>query len=144
MNEDVKILDGSFAPVQSRDFLFRGRPLNRYCWHNRAATGYVPPIFAALTEHEWDMIDACFTETDIEFAGPGEVSVPGTSFLAGLIAGSGISAMVQCRHYFGFSTLLLGLCFRAMSKKMALFSIDIDPEATDYTKRLAEFRPAER
>jgi len=60
------------------------------------------------------------------------------SMLWALIGGNGVSRIVQAGHYAGYSTLLLGFLLRAMGKRHALFSIDIDRAVTDYTQQWTE------
>lgn len=47
--------------------------------------------------------------------------------------GSGINRVVQCGHYAGYSTLLLGFMMRKMGFRRSLFSVDIDARVTEYT-----------
>lgn len=119
----------------SRSRFFRERTHNRYWWYRLSGTDYVPPVYAALTDAEWALLDAWFEETERLFPSPGELSIPGISFLNGLIGGSAISAIVQCGHYVGYSTLMLGMLLRHMGKKNALYSIDIDADVTAYTQK---------
>jgi predicted O-methyltransferase YrrM len=91
-----------------------------------------------LSEDEWAIMDDWHTETGEKFENPGEVAVPGISMLLGLIGGNGISRIVQCGHYAGYSTLLIGFMLRHMGKPHGLYSIDIDPEITAYTKSWVE------
>lgn len=119
--------------VSRRSELFRERTHARYWWHWIRDTAYVPPVFAALSEQEWSVLDDWFAETERRFENPGEISVPGISMLSGLVGGNGIGAIVQCGHYVGFSTLMLGFLLRSMGKTRCLFSVDIDPVATEFT-----------
>lgn len=107
---------------------------NRYWWHRLPGSDYTPPVYAGLSNDDWHILENWFNDTEKNFPSPGEVSVPGISFLRGLIGGNSITSMVQCGHYVGYSSLMLGFLFRQMGKKNALFSIDIDPVATDYTQ----------
>jgi len=120
---------------EDRSLKFRSRPNNRYWWYRLQDTSYVPPIFAGLGDDEWQIMDQWFEDTEAKFPSPGEVSIPGISLLAALIGGNGVGAVVQCGHYVGFSTLLLGFLLRRMSKRNALFSIDIDEASTAYTEK---------
>lgn len=119
--------------TETRSLDFRGRPHSRYWWFRARGTDYVPPVFANLTDEEWGIIEAWYEDTEQKFENPGEVGIPGLSLLAGLIAGNGISSIVQCGHYIGFSTLFLAFLTRRMGKRKSIFSIDIDPDVTDYT-----------
>jgi predicted O-methyltransferase YrrM len=117
----------------SRLLSFASRQSNRYWWYRLEDCQYLPPIYAQLTDQEQEILADWFDDTEKQFASPGEISVPAMSFLNGIIGGNGITAVVQCGHYVGYSTLLLGFLFRKMGKKKALFSIDLDPDATAYT-----------
>jgi predicted O-methyltransferase YrrM len=79
-------------------------------------------------------MDDWYQETDA-VGSPGECNIPPISMLQGLIMGNGIRSMVQCGHYMGFSTLLCGFFFRAIGAKQALFSMDIDANATAFTEK---------
>jgi predicted O-methyltransferase YrrM len=116
-----------------RSLKFASRAHNRYWWYRLHDAQYVPLIFRGLTDSEWSLMDEWFTDTEAKFPSPGEISIPGISMLAGLISGNGLSAIVQCGHYVGYSTLLLGFLLRSMGKFNSLFSIDIDPVSTEYT-----------
>jgi predicted O-methyltransferase YrrM len=116
-----------------RSLKFRDSGHDRHWWHRLADTNYVPPIFSALSESEWDLLSAWFDDTETRFSNPGEIGVPGISVILALIGGNGLSAIVQCGHYVGFSTLMIGFLLRSMGKKKALLSIDIDPMSTNYT-----------
>ena len=122
----------------TRSLDFKTRSHNRYWWYRLADSAYTPPVFASLSNQEWLLIDDWFTTTEKKFESPGEISIPGISLLAGLIGGNGICAIVQCGHYVGYSTLLLGFLLRSMGKANALFSIDIDPDATSFTQEWVE------
>lgn len=114
---------------------FDTRQHNRYWWYRIKDNKYTPPIFALLTDVEQELMGDWFSVTEKQFENPGEMSVPAISFLAGLVGGNGISSIVQCGHYAGYSTLLLGFLLRSMGKTKALFSIDIDPEITAFTEQ---------
>ena len=122
------------ATRAARSLGFRNRAHNRYWWFNIPDNAYVPPVFAGLSEAEWEILDAWFADTERRFPSPGEISVPAISMLSALIGGNGLSRVVQAGHYAGYSTLLLGFLLRGMGKRQALFSIDIDAEVTDYAR----------
>jgi predicted O-methyltransferase YrrM len=117
-----------------RSLNYASRKNNRYWWYHLKDTSYVPPVFARLSDDEWALMDDWFTTTDEKFSSPGEMSVPAISLLEGLIGGNGICSVVQCGHYVGYSTLLLGFLLRRMGKTNALFSVDIDPHSTAFTQ----------
>lgn len=113
---------------------FGNRFAERYWWHKISDTNYVPPVYSFLTDSEWKTIENWFEDTDKTW-GPntGECTVPAISILQGLIMGSGITRIAQFGHYIGYSTILMGYMLRRMGAHHGLFSIDIDPVATEYT-----------
>jgi predicted O-methyltransferase YrrM len=56
------------------------------------------------------------------------------ALIQGLVMGSGIRNIVQLGHFIGYSTLLLGFMMRRMNFARSVFSIDISPEASEYTR----------
>jgi predicted O-methyltransferase YrrM len=96
--------------------------------------GYVPPVYAFLTDEEWAALDAWYSETDTRFSHTGECNVPAISLIHGLIMGSAIRRVVQLGHFVGYSTLLLGFMMRHMGRTNAVFSVDISEEASAYTR----------
>lgn len=126
------------ADLRTRNKKFIGRDHNRYWWYNLKDSDYIPPVYRYLAEEEWNILEAWFSDTEKRFSHPGEVGIPGISFLAGLIGGNGISRIVQCGHYVGYSSLLIGFLLRGMEKDHSLFSVDIDPEITKYTNAWLE------
>jgi cephalosporin hydroxylase len=118
-----------------RSLGFRERKHGRYWWHQAPSTGsYVPPIYAVLSEEEWQLVEEWYEETEAE-QHIGEIGVPAMSFIQGLVLGSGIRRVVQLGHYYGYSTMLLGFMLRSVGFGTQLVSIDIDREATRYTQR---------
>ena len=117
--------------MKSRSEGFAGRAGPRYWWFRTVGRHYVPPVFAALTDDEWSVLEAWFAATDAMRPDTGECNVPAISVLHGLVMGSGIGHVVQLGHYLGYSTLLLGFMMRRMSRRRGVFSIDIDAEATE-------------
>jgi len=119
--------------MDSRSVKFKHLSHNRYWWHRVQAANYNPIPYSILDDAEWGVMEAWFTDTEQKFESTGEANVPPLSLLMGLISGNAISRVVQCGHYVGYSTLLLGFLFRKMGKKQALFSIDNDASVTEYT-----------
>jgi predicted O-methyltransferase YrrM len=119
--------------MPTRSLKFRQYTHNRYWWHRAPGTDYIPIPYSFLDDAEWSLMEAWFEETEQKFKSTGEANVPPLSMLIGLISGNSISRVVQCGHYVGYSTLLLGFLFRKMGKKASLFSIDIDASVTEYT-----------
>lgn len=48
--------------------------------------------------------------------------------------GNAINRIVQCGHYIGYSSLILGFHLRKMNKKHAVYYIGIDPEVISYSQ----------
>ena len=119
--------------MNSRSLKFKQLSHNRYWWHRVPSTNYIPIPYGILDDGEWEIMESWFDDTERKFESTGEANIPPLSMLMGIISGSAISRVVQCGHYVGYSTLLLGFLFRKMGKKQALFSIDIDASVTDYT-----------
>jgi predicted O-methyltransferase YrrM len=90
-------------------------------------------LYEFLDEAEWEIMQAWFTDTEAKYESTGEANVPPLSLLFGLISGNGMARIVQCGHFVGYSTLLIGFLLRRMGKKQGLFSIDIDAAVTSYT-----------
>ncbi len=122
------------SEFEPRSMKFRDRNHNRYWWHRVERTGYVPLLYAHLSPVEWALMEAWFTDTEKQFQSTGEANIPPLSLLLGLISGNGISKVVQCGHYVGYSSLILGFLLRHQNAKKCLFSIDIDPMVTEYTQ----------
>jgi predicted O-methyltransferase YrrM len=117
---------------RARSLEFKQRLHNRYWWFQIPNHNYVPPIFALLSDEEWDIITQWYDDTDSR-GSAGEVNIPCLSILSGFIEGNGVSNIVQLGHYEGFSTLLLGFMMRRMGFKHGIFSIDVAPNVTDFT-----------
>ena len=116
-----------------RSLRFNQREHPRYWWFQQPNHDYVPPIFAVLDDEEWDIIAQWYDETDRR-GSPGEINIPGISLISALIGGNGIQNIVQLGHYEGFSTLLLGFTMRRMGLRHSIFSVDIDPQVTEFTR----------
>ncbi len=119
-----------------RSLAFSSRDHGRYWWFKATESEYVPPVFDFLTDAEWDIMAAWYEESETLYApGTGECNIPAVSMLMGLIMGSNMSRIVQCGHFIGFSTLLMGFMLRRMKHKQALYSIDYDADVTAYTQK---------
>lgn len=125
----------SIRRAKSRGEAFASSSHNRHWWHRMKSAKYEPPIYSSLTHAEWSIVEEWFRDTEARFTSTGEAAVPLLSLLSALIAGNGIERIVQCGHYAGYSTLMIGFLLRKMAKSKALFSIDINPEMTEYTKQ---------
>jgi predicted O-methyltransferase YrrM len=105
----------------------------RHWWHRRPHADYVPPIFSILDDEEWDIMASWFADTE-KLKLVGEASEPLMNVFLGFIMGSGLSNIVQCGHYSGYSTLIFGFMLRKMGRKNSLFTVDIDKRVSDYTE----------
>src|SRR5271154_3088669 len=122
--------------VQDRTAGFGKLENNRYWWFSVTGDRYTPALFEWLTDDEWAIMKSWYIDSEKHYAaGTGECNIPPMSFLMGLITGNDICRIVQCGHFIGFSTLLLGFMMRRMRRKHSLFSIDIDTSVTEYTRR---------
>jgi len=120
----------------TRSLNFKNKDKNRYWWFSDNSIDYVPPIFSILTDEEWEVLASWYEDTDTRYpAGSGDCNIPAISMLMGLIMGNNVSRIIQCGHYIGFSTLLIGFMVHKMRKRTALYSIDIDPSVTAYTQQ---------
>jgi hypothetical protein len=124
--------------MEQRSIKFREHEHNRYWWHRMPDADYVPLPYSFLNDDEWSIIKNWFSDTDERFSSTGEANVPALSLLIGLISGNAFKHIVQCGHYVGYSTLLIGFLLRRMQRVSALFSIDIDPIVTEYTATWVE------
>lgn len=119
--------------MSERSLQFTQRQHNRYWWHRSPDAGYVPIAYSFLDDGEWALMRDWFDDTERRYANTGEANVPPLSLLIGLISGSAITRIVQCGHFVGYSTLLLGFLLRKMGRRNGLLSIDIDADVTQYT-----------
>ena len=95
---------------------------------------YVPPVYASLTDAEWELMEAWYAETSRENL-IGECAVPIMSLLHGLIMGNGIRRVVQLGTFSGYSTLLLGFFLRQMRAEHSLCTFEIGEPLCAYTKK---------
>lgn len=118
----------------TRSRAFKTRVGGRYWWFQRPEHDYVPPLYSFLTDEEWTVMEEWYADSDARFEGTGECNVPTMALIQGLVMGSGIRNIVQLGHFIGYSTLLLGFMMRRMHLARSIFSIDISPEASEYTR----------
>ena len=125
----------STIAASQRSVPFKKREHGRYWWFQTTQADYTPPIFAMLDDDEWRVMLSWYEETERDFpAGTGECNVPAMSMLLGLVMGNNISRIVQCGHFIGFSTLILGFMARRMGHKHSIYSVDIDARVTEVTR----------
>lgn len=119
-------------PFRSR--AWKDNPHPRYWWHRLPENDFVPPIYAELSDEEWNTLRDWYAETDR--TGPvGECAVPLMSLLHGLVAGNRLTKIVQLGTCAGYSALLLGWVLRRMSATRGLFSLDLDPAMCELSRR---------
>jgi predicted O-methyltransferase YrrM len=123
---NMKVLTG-------RSLDFKSKTANRYWWFNNIKQNYIPLLFSTLSDMEWNLIEEWFRETDSKSTAA-EASIPALSLLQGFVLGSNLSNIVQLGHFEGFSTLLLGFMMRQMKLKKSIFTVDIDPVASEKTQ----------
>jgi predicted O-methyltransferase YrrM len=119
----------------NRSIDFSKKQHERYWWHRVSYCNYVPLIYSALNDDEWDLLSRWFDDSEHKYQGTGEAGIPAMSLLIGLITGNGIHRIVQCGHYIGYSSLMFGFYLRKMGKKHSLYSIDIDEKVTSYSQK---------
>ena len=120
---------------RSRNFYEKNQ--NRYWWHKIPASTYIPPLYSFLTDQEWSILEEWYKETD-EANITGEIAIPFMSIVQGFMMGNGLSRIVQLGHYAGYSSMLLGFMLKKMNFTMGLYSIDIDPVISKFTKKWIE------
>ncbi len=109
----------------------------RFWWHRLPRSNYVPPIFASLSEGEWQLMQDWFDETTRQNL-IGECVVPIMSLLQGIVMGSGIQRIVQLGTHAGYSSLLLGFSLRQMHAPHGLFTFEIDEPLCRFAREWLE------
>lgn len=119
-------------PLRSR--AWKHNPHPRYWWHRLPGNDFVPPIYAELSDEEWNVLRDWYAETDMN--GPiGECAVPLISLLHGIVTGNRLARIVQLGTCAGYSALLLGWMLRRMNAPHGLFSLDLDPAMCELARR---------
>ena len=107
-----------------------------YSWfHNKT---YDPPFLHVMDKADHELLVAWQERTSAEWPNAGSSGVEMMSMLSGLVMSAGLTRIVQCGHYVGFSTLVLGFIGRKMNSKKFLYSVDLDPVASAYTQQWVE------
>jgi predicted O-methyltransferase YrrM len=120
--------------VALRSRVWRENPHPRYWWHRLPGNDYVPPIYAELSDEEWEVLRDWYAETDRN--GPiGECAVPLMSLLHGLVTGNRLTRIAQLGTCAGYSALLLGWMLRRMNAPGGLFTLDLDPTMCELSRR---------
>ena len=96
--------------------------------------GYIPFIFHLMTGHEREVLLRWHETSKKDWSyGDGASGFVAMSTIGGFLLGSAINNLVQCGHYIGFSSIILGSMFRFMGKKHAIYSMDVHERAHNYT-----------
>jgi predicted O-methyltransferase YrrM len=121
------------AGDSSRSRAWKDNPHPRYWWHRLPGNDYVPPVYADLSDEEWNVLRDWYAETDRN--GPiGECAVPLISLLHGLIMGNRVTRVAQLGTCAGYSALLLGWMLRRMNARRGLFTLDHDPAMCELSR----------
>lgn len=99
---------------------------------------YDPPFLFFIDDADHDHLIEWHNRTITEWPNAGSSGVEMMTMLTGLIISSGFDRVVQCGHYVGFSTLLMGFVGRKMGMKNFLYTVDIDPVSSAYTREWVE------
>jgi predicted O-methyltransferase YrrM len=122
---------------KKRSLAFSASEEPRFWWHRLAGSNYVPPIYAFLSEDEWQLLREWYAQTSRENM-VGECAVPLISFLQGFIMGNITHRIVQLGTHSGYSALLLGFYLRSMGVRHGLFSLEIDESFCHYARSWLE------
>lgn len=95
---------------------------------------YDPAFLYALPEADHDVLIAWHEQTISEWPNAGASGIEMMSLLTSLIMGSKFDRVVQCGHYIGFSTLIMGFIGRQMGLSQFLYTVDLDPKPSAYTQ----------
>jgi len=124
----------SSAPgVQQRSIVFSSSTEPRFWWHRLPGNDYVPPIYASLTDQEWQIIEEWYGDTSRKDL-VGECAVPIMSLLQGFVMGSHVRRIVQLGTHSGYSALLLGFWLRRSGSANGLISFEIGESLCAYTR----------
>jgi predicted O-methyltransferase YrrM len=94
---------------------------------------YDPPFLLMMSEEEHTLLLEWHKHTIRAYPNAGSSGVEMMTMLTGLILSTGIDRIVQCGHYVGFSTLVLGFIGRRMGSSSFLYSVDVAPEPSAHT-----------
>lgn len=105
----------------------------RFWWHRLRGNNYVPPLYASLTEEEWQLMDHWYADTSRKDL-VGECAVPMMSLLQGFVMGNNVRRIVQLGTHSGYSALLLGFFLRRSGAQRGLISFEIGESLVGYTR----------
>ena len=118
---------------RQRSIAFSSSAEPRFWWHRLPGNDYVPPIYASLTDEEWQVIADWYADTSRENM-IGECAVPIMSLLQGIVMGSNVRRIVQLGTHSGYSALLLGFFLRRSRSARGLISFEIGEALCTYTR----------
>ncbi len=100
---------------------------------------YAPFVFHIMNEREREVLLRWFESSEGDWPhGNGASGFTAMSIISGALLSSGVNNLVQCGHYIGFSSIILGSVFRYMGKKNALYSMDVHEKAHRYALKWVE------
>ena len=99
---------------------------------------YDPTFLLVMDEADHDTLVAWQEQTSRDWPNAGASGVEMMTMLTSFIMSSGLDRVVQCGHYVGFSTLVMGFIGRKMGSKKFLYTVDLDPVPSEYTRTWVE------
>lgn len=118
---------------KQRSVAFTSSSEPRLWWHRLRGNDYVPPIYASLTDEEWQLMSDWYADTSRKDL-IGECAVPIMSLLQGFVMGSNVRRIVQLGTHSGYSTLLLGFFLRRSGARRGLITYEIGEPLCVYTR----------
>ena len=100
-------------------------------WYRRH--NYDPSFLLVMDEADHALLIDWQKSANVEWPNAGASGVEMMTMLTGMIMSSGLDRIVQCGHYIGFSTLVLGFIGRKMGSSRFLYTVDLDPVPSEYT-----------
>jgi ubiquinone/menaquinone biosynthesis C-methylase UbiE/predicted O-methyltransferase YrrM len=104
----------------------------RFWWWKDDVVEGDPLPYHLMDENERELFQKWYDDTE-QKRYTGECSIPFVSQLIGFIGGNNIRKVVQLGHYAGYSTIILGIALKKITKGR-LVSIDIDSTVCKYTQ----------
>lgn len=105
-------------------------------WYRQHA--YDPPFLKVIAPEDHSVLIEWHHETRRRYPNAGSSGVEMMTLLTGLIMSSEIKRVVQCGHYVGFSTLLIGMIGRCMNRQRLLYTVDVAEGPSSYTQSWVE------
>lgn len=124
-------------PDAGRIGFLRDNPDHRFWWYRFYYGKYEPITYALLSDDEVGVIRDWYEDVTARKIF-GETGPPLVSIMQSFITSSNLRRVVQCGHYAGFSTLMLGFILRRMGHTNALFTVDINARMSEFTRSWVE------